>query len=885
MKKLILSIVLALTLFITPASAEFFPDIIVTSPNGIWTDSRAYETLNDAISVVGANERTIKIVSPQTVTALTIPSNVTLEFARDGAIVNSGQLTINTRNIRAPDRQIFTGAGDVDFADGSVVRSAWFPSLYKAINLTNDDSITLLVTSQAHITTTCVLGNDVTLKWDSPNNIIQVDSGVVFSNIKNIEAGNYQIFAGLGDYDFLDGTILKVDWFNSLRSAAVQVESEEVTLVISKSTSIDFDTTTAENLNYRILKGGYLNIDAGVTLTVNGYIDVGKYDYKSGLGTLVYAGGVSESYLYPSYLAADQGVIGNSDTVKYYVDTIGTDSGTIYFKHNSGGATTTYTFSTDETIPSNIKVVIEKGAILSIDAGITLTIDGPFDAGFYQVFSGDGSVVGLGRVNAMWFGAIADSSTDNAVAFTKAAAAVNAQTGSTFWIPESDLYYDFSTGFSITANDANLICDGELRYTGTSGVAITLGREILTFHLKADIKLHKKDLDWTETCTGVRLIGLRAPRIALHKVYGFTYGVEFNGAGGSYYGNYFLTDISDNKIGLYFNGDSGTMNGNNFYGGKFYDSELGGANYAGSYGIYIPYDDTWAISGNTFYSPRFEAHTSGLIQNYIYCAGESNTFIHPRFEDACSDIQCKFVTGSSKNVIVANADGWVWDQTKLNSIFSSAGYVKQGRVTIRSYSVYNTNYISWNKGDRWLNYDMATGESPGKICTVAGSYLPAPGITATTTNGVATIDVSDASKVPTGFWIEIAGVTGPHQITTRDLINDQYVIDPAPDATVAGAAVTIYNPTFVDENPILFSDYQIYDAPSIADGASLARDITVVGAELGDWAFVAPALDILDISISATVTAADTVTMVLTNNTGGAVDLPSMVYRVRVQKT
>jgi len=73
MKKFILSIILAITLIVSPVSAEFFPDIIVTSPNAIWTDSRAYNTLNDAIDAVGANERTIKIVSPQVVSDLIVP--------------------------------------------------------------------------------------------------------------------------------------------------------------------------------------------------------------------------------------------------------------------------------------------------------------------------------------------------------------------------------------------------------------------------------------------------------------------------------------------------------------------------------------------------------------------------------------------------------------------------------------------------------------------------------------------------------------------------------------------------------------------------------------------------------------------------------------------
>jgi hypothetical protein len=96
---------------------------------------------------------------------------------------------------------------------------------------------------------------------------------------------------------------------------------------------------------------------------------------------------------FPDYNEADQGATGSGKSAKAYIDAIGTNSATLVFRHNLGAATTTYTFSTDVTTPSNIKVVIEKGAILSIANLKTLTINGPFEAGLYQVFSGDGSVV------------------------------------------------------------------------------------------------------------------------------------------------------------------------------------------------------------------------------------------------------------------------------------------------------------------------------------------------------------------------------------------------------------------------------------------------------------------------------------------------------------
>ena len=75
-----------------------------------------------------------------------------------------------------------------------------------------------------------------------------------------------------------------------------------------------------------------------------------------------------------------------------------------------------------------------------------------------------------------------------------------------------------------------------------------------------------------------------------------------------------------------------------------------------------------------------------------------------------------------------------------------------------------------------------------------------------------------------------------------------------------------------------------WDAGSIADGAEEAKEVTVTGATLGDFAIASLSIDIADLQLSADVTAADTVTCVLSNSTGDAVDLASATVRVMVIK-
>ena len=384
MKKFLLSIILTILLIASPTSAEFFPDIIVTSPHGIWTDSRAYVDLNAAITAVGTDERTIKIVSPQTVIALTVPSNVTLSFERNGSITNSGQLTINSRNIIAKDRQIFTGVGDIDFAVGSVVRSSWFSDVAEAIDVTNDDELTLIISKPSFVTSSCAVGNNVNLKWESARNRLTANGGTTLSNIKNIEAGNFQLFAGAGDFDFLDGTRLNLSWFNSLRSVLTWIESEEVTVVVSGTNIVSHTDTAPSNIYFDLFsKNGQLSINGGVTLTINGTV------FIDDLGSFIGAGAVDHSGA--SFIMPSTPSIENAEYVSKYdydfdaaVTAIGATETTLYVDADCA-------MSADVVTPSTLSIIALNGCLIDLN-GNNLTISGPFEAGTYQVFTGAGNV-------------------------------------------------------------------------------------------------------------------------------------------------------------------------------------------------------------------------------------------------------------------------------------------------------------------------------------------------------------------------------------------------------------------------------------------------------------------------------------------------------------
>ena len=69
---------------------------------------------------------------------------------------------------------------------------------------------------------------------------------------------------------------------------------------------------------------------------------------------------------------------------------------------------------------------------------------------------------------------------------------------------------------------------------------------------------------------------------------------------------------------------------------------------------------------------------------------------------------------------------------------------------------------------------------------------------------------------------------------------------------------------------------------TVASGAEVAGNVTVTGAALGDFVLVGPGVDPVDVAIEAKVTAANTVTWVVNNQTGDHVDLASSTWNFLV---
>lgn len=171
------------------------------------------------------------------------------------------------------------------------------------------------------------------------------------------------------------------------------------------------------------------------------------------------SGGLDETamgdFYYPDATATDQGVTGNSDTIKYAVDTASSDEASIYFQHDSGGTTTTYTLTTSESVPSTIMLYFEPG--VRINGAGTLTLDNPgqIKAEKNQQIFGSSVTVSFtnpGRVFPGWWGADTTGASDSA---TQMQSAVDSLTSGTVDIK------DFSWRWESTITlDDNIEIDG-----------------------------------------------------------------------------------------------------------------------------------------------------------------------------------------------------------------------------------------------------------------------------------------------------------------------------------------------------------------------------------------------------------------------------------------
>jgi len=198
----------------------------------------------------------------------------------------------------------------------------------------------------------------------------------------------------VSDFDYGSTQLFDIYFPSPVNTTFSSVKGEAIL------TTYNITSNTTVSYPIKVPYGAIFNISSGVTLTFNSQVEIGKYQAFSGPGTVSFTSGSEVKVSWFSSLSTAISMLG-SNNINLIIDT-------------------NQTVSANLTIPSNILLKVLKGNTLSISFGVTLTINGPFEAGLYQVFSGDGSVsFGSGSVAEVypeWWGlsTSADASTNTA---------------------------------------------------------------------------------------------------------------------------------------------------------------------------------------------------------------------------------------------------------------------------------------------------------------------------------------------------------------------------------------------------------------------------------------------------------------------------------------
>ena len=354
----------------------------------------------------------------------------------------------------------------------------------------------------------------------------------------------------------------------------------------------------------------------------------------------------------------DQGAAGNGNSAYDIILAKGASKSiTLVFEMtDTVNNTTVYTWDTSVSIPANYRIVIKKGAVLTDTADEDLTINGPFEAGLYQVFdwSGTGNVSfaagSADTYTAAWFGLDGGGAVDNQPALTKATAAVPTYGILTIPIPATSYALNSTwvidksirvvgKGVVYTLKDASAIYGVKFLWTGGASSMVTTSDSYSTF-------LENIALD----CDGTATYGWNADRL----VHGGADNLVIFGAA-----TYCLrldadtataNDNSDwnNFSNLILQGAGNIhLDGNGSNANSCHNTfQNVCARYTGDYGIYL--DD---CDNNRFYNVFLTRSAGGGKGVYVDARGTSNYFYH--LQPSTGGME---VTGSANAGIVVGYD-------------------------------------------------------------------------------------------------------------------------------------------------------------------------------------------------------------------------------------
>jgi hypothetical protein len=249
---------------------------------------------------------------------------------------------------------------------------------------------------------------------------------------------------------------------NGLELIGGKLYSYEPGTVIPKATYQD-EACTIPNTNPVVL-----DANGEAVVYFDGTYDIALYDSDDTLvwtmsGLSGMGGSTSSSgYEYDVLMTYGSGTDYTDTSIAAAIAAIGTANATLLLRPG------TWVISNNISFPSNIKVKLPPGALLSIATGKAVTFNQPPEIGYYQVFSGLGTAAfsadAIGEINALWWGDYTEA------AITAAISSIGANTADLYLAPG---LWTISNGFTVPSN-INLVVPNGVAFTVASGKTVTI---------------------------------------------------------------------------------------------------------------------------------------------------------------------------------------------------------------------------------------------------------------------------------------------------------------------------------------------------------------------------------------------------------------------------
>jgi hypothetical protein len=289
-------------------------------------------------------------------------------------------------------------------------------------------------------------------------------------------------------------------------------------------------------------------------------------------------------------------------------------------------------------------------------------------------------------------------------------------------------------------------------------------------------------------------------------------------------------------------------------------------------------------------------HFNRTTTTQVTLAGQSCTVTGNSFRGNAYSTTA-FVVSGNRNTITGNSftsnrTAYEVDITGPYNVFSSNAMYYSGAVRVASIGNSVTNNLlnfctattaNLGAGNDWWIQEVAGGTASSTI--IANNVLSNNGGSVTTTGG---IRINGTTPTATGNTFNAFNGSGNGAIAIRVEVSNATVGgNTEANCTTLISTSGIGSSVLYGNNPASGSALPLtgsatYDPPSLADGAGATTTVTCSGAALGDTALAAFSLDLQGITLTAWVSAANTVSVRFQNESGGPLDLASGTLRVRI---